>query len=178
MQTLSDMAQRIAAAHKRPDTDRLHRQLRNLAGAGRVKAQVSPGATRAQLFADSEIYPAAILAAALDAGFSGQDIETIDSTLRHGRRTAAVLSLNTADINLSVNLERIAAGEDWRLEIASVRNAFGELMASSDWVMVRPDGRFHVPERGAAGRMHDPDVVAVTYINVTALVRPLLDGAA
>lgn len=182
--TLSEIADRYAAVRGGAEEDAalFLRQLRHLDTHGLIRAVSTPRDKRGTAqFTRREMLIGRLLVAATDHNMTRSDLGWLRTVIEHGR-TAVFPNTGSYPINLDENVERIRAGENWMIQLASARGSSVEARTTlSHWIRVQDDGR-----RNQLGALY-PDplmpgaalgdgrvIEAVTYINASALLGPLI----
>jgi len=163
------------------------RQLRHLESMGLIKPCAEPRDRRGtSQFTRNEGLLARLLIAATDYGMTRSDLEWLAVVISKGRRLAGPLSDGIATINLAQNVDRIARGEQWLIEMVSGRSASpDDRKVSALWVRREADGKINRfgnlnPDPFAADTImgNGRPVEFVGYLNASRLLAPLVGAEA
>ena len=164
MYTLQEVATAICEASGRSDREAVRARLRNFTGRAFIEPDLSDGVRRLDRLSAAV---AAVLNQAAENGLTGDDLRHLESVLRQGRNVVDVL-IGTFEINLAATLERIAAGEDWIVEVTRRRIETGETVLIATLAQRHADGevtRWRLPGES------EWEITSRQAIEITPLLR-------
>ena len=162
---IRQIARLFAEADKHSDEDRIHLQLRALAGKGLLSPIPNLyGPKGALYYPEREVYRARLLIAAVDLGIAGQNLIKLDSALSH---------------RLDDAIRGAAASIDWRFEIVFIRLVgSGEIGVNCGWIangnrFGRESDPLALQDAGFAVDSLAGSIETVTIILFSRLARPV-----
>jgi hypothetical protein len=164
--TLRDFTKIIVAAEKREDEEKIFNQLKGLAG----RKLLCPifdyyGPKGALLFAESEIYRARILLAAIDVGIASSDLAYLDAHIN-----------NETGLSLGPAIESLTDGNtDWLVELTRIRTPERGLETSVRWLRNDYGGEGRVDPSARNSFSLGGPIEAVLYIRFTGICKAIWD---
>lgn len=175
--SIRDFTDVISEAERRPDSEKLFNQIKGLAARKLLSPLPHFGPKGALLFAESEIYRARVLLAAVDLGVSSDRLANFDAAMRAEEVEQPPFG-PAVHRSLSDAIGGLSRAEDWVLQLVRIRSLDdGEIMDSISWIVngAAPVDDFNVRSTDEWPDFATGQIEAVLLIPFSRLVRSIFD---